>query len=87
MLTDVNEILELNIKNRSVCMAYCKLQVGTGNSCVKLAIAVHVVLLSVAIYHFFVFNIYFWIEAKMQCSCLSKQMRYWNRIINLTIGK
>ena len=53
MLTDVNEILELNIKNRSVCMAYCKLQVGTRNSCVKLAIAMHVVLLSVAIYHFF----------------------------------
>ena len=53
MPIDVNEILELNIKNRSVCMAYCKLQVGTGNSCVKLAIAVHVVLLSVAIYHFF----------------------------------
>ena len=53
MPIDVNEILELNIKNRSVCMAYCKLQVGTRNSCVKLAIAVHVVLLSVAIYHFF----------------------------------
>ena len=53
MPTDVNEILELNIKNRSVCMAYCKLQVVTRNSCVKLAIAVHVVLLSVAIYHFF----------------------------------